>query len=76
MATLNVKNLPETLYRRLRKRARAQHRSISQEVTHMLSEALEASEPSSILVLRGLGKERWAGIDAARHVRAERRSWD
>ena len=76
MATLNIKNLPDRLYRQLRKRARAQHRSIAQEVTHMLSEALQNREPLSIMALRGLGKERWAGIDGARHVRAERRSWD
>ena len=76
MATLNIKNLPDKLYRRLRKRALAQHRSIAQEVTHVLSEALEAPEPQSILALRGLGKERWAGIDAVKHVAAQRRSWD
>ena len=76
MATLNIKDFPDKLYRRLRKRALAQHRSIAQEVTHVLSEALEAPEPLSILELRGLGKERWAGIDAGQHVRAERRSWD
>jgi plasmid stability protein len=76
MATLNVKNLPDKLYRRLRKRALAQHRSIAQEVTHVLSEALQEPEPLSILALRGLGKERWTGSDAARHVSAERRSWD
>jgi plasmid stability protein len=76
VATLNIKNLPDQLYRRLRKRALAQRRSIAQEVTHVLSEALDAAEPLSILALRGLGKERWAGIDAGRHVRAERRSWD
>jgi plasmid stability protein len=76
MATLNIKDFPDKLYRRLRKRALAQHRSIAQEVTHVLFEALEAPEPLSILELRGLGKERWAGIDAGQHVRAERRSWD
>jgi plasmid stability protein len=73
---LNVKNLPDKLYRQLRKRALAQHRSIAQEVTHLLSAALEAPVTRSILELRGLGKERWEGIDAARHVDAERRSWD
>jgi plasmid stability protein len=76
MATLNIKKLPDKLYRQLRKRALAQHRSIAQEVTHVLSEALEASGPLSLLALRGLGKEHWARIDAAKHVRAERRSWD
>lgn len=76
MATLNIKNLPDTLYRELRKRAAEQHRSVAQEVTHLLSEALERREPLSILQLKGLGKERWAGVDAAEHVDAERRSWD
>jgi len=76
MATLNIKNLPDKLYRRLRRRALAQHRSIAQEVTHVLSEILDAPAPRSILTLRGLGKEHWAGIDATEHVHAERRSWD
>ncbi len=76
MATLNIKNLPDKLYQRLRKRALDQHRSIAQEVTHLLSEALETPTPRSILTLRGLGKEHWAGLEAAEHVDAERRSWD
>ena len=76
MATLSIKNLPDKLYRRLRKRALEQHRSIAQEVTHVLSEALEAPGQRSILALRGLGKQLWTGIDAAKHVTAERRGWD
>ena len=76
MATLNVKNLPDPLYRKLRKRARARHRSLAQEVTHILSEAVEEAEPVSLLELRGLGRELWRGIEATRHVEAERRSWD
>ncbi len=76
MATLNIKNLPDRLYRRLRRRALEQHRSIAQEVTHVLSEALESPGQRSILALRGLGKERWTGTEAAQHVDAERRSWD
>ena len=76
MATLNVKNLPDALYRRLQRRARGHRRSVAQEVTLILSEALEASEPLSILELRGLGKEAWKGVDPAAHVEAERRSWD
>ncbi len=76
MAVLNVKGLPDTLYRKLRKRARENHRSVAQEVTHILSETLEGRESLSLLDLRGLGKERWAGVDAARYVAAERKSWD
>jgi plasmid stability protein len=42
MATLNVKNLPDSLYRKLQARAKRQRRSVAQEVTQILSEALEA----------------------------------
>jgi plasmid stability protein len=76
MATLNVKNLPDGLYRKLRERARRQHRSISQEVIHLLGEALDEAPALSILELRGLGKARWRGVDPAKHVARERRSWD
>jgi plasmid stability protein len=76
MATLNIKNLPDGLYKKLQARAKRDRRSVAQEVTHLLSEALESSKPLSILELRGLGKEHWKGIDAAVHVRRERASWD
>ena len=75
MATLNIKNLPDALYRKLRARARRQHRSVAQEVTHILSQAVESPEPLTITDLQGLGKEHWTG-DAARHVDTERGSWD
>ena len=75
MATLNVKNLPDVLYRRLKQRARRERRSVAQEVARILETALAAPEPSSILDIQGLGKELWQRIDAVTHVRAERRSW-
>jgi plasmid stability protein len=76
VATLNIKNLPDSLYRKLQARARRERRSVAQQVTEMLSRALEEHEPLSILDLQGLGKEHWRGIDAADHVKRERRSWD
>jgi plasmid stability protein len=76
MATLNIKNLPDALYKRLQARARRQHRSVSQEVIHILTEVTERPQTLSILDLRGLGKELWSEIDAAAHVEAERRAWD
>jgi plasmid stability protein len=76
LATLNVKNLPDALYRKLQARARRERRSVAQEVTHLLSEALESARPLSILELRGLGKEVWHGVDATAHVKRERGSWD
>lgn len=76
MATLNIKNLPDALYRKLQARARRQHRSIAQEVTHILAEAVESPPPLSITELRGLGKELWKDRSAAQHVEAERSAWD
>jgi plasmid stability protein len=76
VATLNVKNLPDALYRKLQARAKRQRRSVAQEVTQILSEALEVPKPLSILELRGLGKEHWQDVEAATHVEGERSTWD
>lgn len=75
MATLNVTNVPDALFEVLKARAEARHRSVAQEVIHILSEVL-AQEPRSILELEGLGKELWSGVDAARYIEEERASWD
>jgi plasmid stability protein len=76
VATLNVKKLPDGLYRRLQERARERRRSVAQEVTCILEEAVDRAEPVSILGLRGLGKDAWREIDATAHVHSERREWD
>jgi plasmid stability protein len=75
MATLNIKNLPDSLYRKLKTRAKKQNRSVSQEVTRILSDAVSEREELSILELEGLGKDLWAGVDAAKYVNEERDSW-
>jgi plasmid stability protein len=76
MATLNIKNLPETLYKKLQARAKRERRSVAQEVTRLLSDALDTPAPLSLLDLRGLGKEHWRDIDPAAHVAQERDAWD
>lgn len=76
MAILNIKNLPDGLYERLKVRAEQQHRSVAQEVTHILDQVLGRDEPLSILDLQGLGKSVWTGVDGTEHVDAERRAWD
>lgn len=76
MAVLNIKNLPDALYKKLQARAKRERRSVAQEVTHLLSDALETAKPLSILELKGLGKEQWRNSDAAKHVEGERGSWD
>jgi plasmid stability protein len=75
VATLNVKNLPDALYDKLKARAQRERRSVSQEVTILLAAALEEPTQLSILELQGLGKEIWSDIDAAAHVEAERAAW-
>jgi plasmid stability protein len=75
MATLNVKNLPDGLYRKLKARAKRERRSVAQEVTMLLTEALDATAPLSILQLQGLGKELWRDIDAEAYVAQERAAW-
>jgi plasmid stability protein len=76
MATLNIKNFPEPLYEKLQEQAQREHRSVTQEVIHILDQALEQGKTLSIMGLEGLGKELWEGIDAAEYIREERDSWD
>ena len=72
MATLNVKNLPDALYRKLRDRARRQHRSILQEVVHLLSQALDGE--ASIVDPGAQGTRQgalaWNGYRRSRRARA------
>ena len=72
MATLIVKNLPDSLYRKLKARAKRERRSVAQEVKVLLTEALDPTSPLSVLQLQGLGKEIWRDIDAEAHVAQER----
>ena len=76
MATLNIKNLPDALYRKIQARAKRERRSVAQEVIHILSQVTDQAAPLSILELQGLGKEVWRGVDAAGYVDKERRGWD
>lgn len=76
MATLNVKNLPDALYKKLQAQAKRERRSMAQEVTRLLSEALDSPRRLSIFDLKGLGKEHWRDVDAAEHVEKERAAWD
>jgi plasmid stability protein len=75
MATLNVKHLPDALYRKLKARAKRERRSVAQQVTVLLEQALEPSAALSILELRGLGRELWRDIDAGSHVAGDRAGW-
>jgi len=79
MATLNIKNFPDRLYRTIKRRAGKNMRSISQEVVQILDEAVAAPSPVSLLELQGLGKDLWEkaleGKDAAEYISDEREAW-
>jgi plasmid stability protein len=75
MATLNVKHLPDALYRKLKARAKRERRSVAQEVVILLEQALEPPAALSILKLRGLGKELWRDSDASSYVAGKRAGW-
>lgn len=76
MATLNIKNFPDPLYEKLQEQAQQEHRSLAQQVIHILNQTVDQEKPLSILGLEGLGKEIWEGIDAVEYIRQERDSWD
>lgn len=75
MATSNVRDLLDGLYRKLKARAKRERRSVPQQVTVLLTQALEPTPVRSILELRGLGKDMWSGVDGASHVANERAAW-
>ncbi len=52
MATLNIKGLPDALYRKLRARAKRERRSVAQEVIYLLTQSVEAPAPLSVLDLK------------------------
>lgn len=78
MVALNIKGFPDDLYQILSKRAQKDRRSLTGEVIYLLERALETSseEEVSILQLKGLGKNLWKNVDAAKHIKSERDSWE
>ena len=77
MAALKI-SIAHDLYRKLHQRAHLNGRSLVQEITMLLADAvkMKGGATHSILELQGLGKELWKGIDSAKYVDAERESWD
>lgn len=76
MATLNIKNFPDELYEKLKLRAKESQRSVAQEVTTMVSEAVNRPPRRSILELRGLGAHVWKDIDTTKYIQEERDAWE
>lgn len=59
MPTLHVRNIPDTLYDRLRRRAQTQNRSLSAEVVILLDYALEETEHSQAVLLDNIRRRRF-----------------
>jgi plasmid stability protein len=76
MAVLNVKSVPDKLYRKLQARAQRERRSVAQEVIQILDQALTEPPRLSIMDLQGLGKEVWRDINSDQYIDEERRAWD
>jgi plasmid stability protein len=76
VAVLNVKSMPDKLYRKLQARAKRERRSVAQEVLKILDQALNEPPRLSIMNLQGLGKDIWRDIDSDQYIEAERRAWD
>ena len=57
MATLNIKNFPDDLYKRLQKLAERERRSVAQQAIHTFKEVIGPKKKLSIMGLEGLGKE-------------------
>ncbi|MCL4860575.1 MAG: Arc family DNA-binding protein [Caldilineaceae bacterium] len=59
MAILHVRNIPRSLYEKLRSRAEAQHRSLSAEVISILQDALERPSRSPAEILEAIRQRRY-----------------
>jgi len=65
MPTLHVRNIPDTLYDRLRQRADSQKRSLSAEVVVLLDFALEQSGGEQAELLDSIRRRRFFNPAAA-----------
>ena len=65
MATLHVRNVPESLYQRLRQHAEAQNRSLSAEVIILLNRALNETQTDQSTLLDSIRRRRFFNPTAA-----------
>ena len=58
MATLHVRNVPDSLYERLRRQAEAENRSLSAEVIILLNRALDTTPADQAALLASIRRRR------------------
>ncbi len=70
MATLQVRDIDDRIYKELRERAKSKHRSLSQEVAHIIEEYLSRPagdyKKQSELLLELSGS--WEGPETAKEI--------
>lgn len=59
MATLHIRNVPDELYEQLRKRAEAQHRSLSAELITWLENVLNHPQRTPVEILASIRHRRY-----------------
>ena len=83
MAILHVRNVPDELYERIKKRARSTRRSLSAEVLALLERGLDGDkresaprQTSMAEILEEMRRERstraWDGVDSVELIREDR----
>ena len=76
MATLNIKNFPDGLYKRLKARAKKEGRSLSREVTMLLIRGVnQGPKKYSIRDWPRLVGGVFRGVDVEKYIDDERNSW-
>ena len=58
MATLHIRNVPDSLYVRLQQQARAENRSLSAEVITLLTKALDEESDDQAAILARIRRRR------------------
>ncbi|HZI66692.1 MAG TPA: hypothetical protein VFF17_09030 [Thermoanaerobaculia bacterium] len=76
MATLNIKNFPDGLYRRLKARAKREGRSLAREVTVLLQKGVgDRPKRYTLKDWPGLLAGPFRGVDVEKFIDKERNSW-
>ena len=69
-------DLSQSILSQVQKLPREEQRELAAEIVRHLNAPASTAARPSLLELRGLGKEVWAGVDVKDYLRQERDSWD
>ena len=69
-------DLSHSILSQVQKLSREEQRELAVEIVRNLDAPHSSTTRTSLLELRGLGKEIWAGVDVKEYLRKERDAWD